>query len=217
MLVLGGQSGETRLRRTRIRAALAPPGSLRLEGLAPFGAPGFIFVADDERATLLLPRERRVVRDARPREVLHALAGLALDPENFRALLTGCLVPHPTAVAARAYANEWIAVELEHGAIAYLRDVDGVPAIVAGTRDEFTVEYSDHVRGLPRQVRVRSVGPAGVTDLTAALSQVNVNTELRPETFLVAVPEGYEPMTLAQLQGAPPLEDRAAPGASPEP
>src|SRR5262245_55325481 len=59
-------TGSVRGRRLRGRllAGLAPPASARLEAPAPFGEPLFIFAARDEEATLLLPRDNRVLRRA---------------------------------------------------------------------------------------------------------------------------------------------------------
>lgn len=211
LLALGGRSGGAALRRTRMRAALERGGSLRLEALAPFGAPLFVFVARDGGATLLLPRERQVVLDARPAEVLHVLAGLALGPRDVHALLTGCLEPDPVAVAARRYGDGTVAVELQGGATAWVRDPGEGQVVVAGRRGGLTVEYAEHVRGLPRRFRIRADGPRGETDLTAVLSRVDMNTVLHPAAFLVDVPAEYAPVTLAGLRGAPPLEDRTAP------
>lgn len=211
LFVLGGRSGERTLRRTRMRAATERPGSLRMEALAPFGAPLFVFVARDDHATLLLPRDRQVVRDAGPADVLHALAGLALGPADVHALLTGCLEPQPSAVAARRHRDGSVTVELQGGATALLRDPGDGQVIVAGRRGGLAVEYADHVRGLPRRLRVRVDGPGGGTDLTASLSRVNMNTTLHPAAFMVDVPVRYSPVTLAGLRGASPLEDRSTP------
>ena len=213
LLVLGGRSGDTTLRRTRMRAAAERPGSLRIEALAPFGAPLFVFVARGDHATLLLPRDRQVVRDARPAEVLHALAGLALGPGDVHALLTGCLELDPVATAARLHRDGSVEVELQGGAIAYLRNPGDGQVIVAGRRGGLTVEYAEHVRGLPRRLRIQVDGPRGGSDLTANLSQVSMNTELHPAAFTVDVPAQYVPVTLAGLRGAPPLEERLPPAA----
>ena len=213
LLVLGGQAGGAALRRTRMRAAAERPDSLRIEGLAPFGAPLFVFVARAGRATLLLPRDRQVVRDARPPEVLHALAGLALAPGDVRALLTGCLEPDPVAAAARRHRDGSVAVELRGGATAYLRGAAGEQVVAAGRRGALTVEYAEHVRGLPRRLRIRVDGPRGGTDLTAALSRVNLNTALHPAVFEADVPARFTPVALAGLRGASPLEQRAPPPA----
>ena len=84
-LSVSGRAGGQRLR-GRVLSGIAP-GALRLEGVAPFGAPVFILVADGERGTLLLSRDRRVVANAPPEEILHALIGVRLEPDNLRAML----------------------------------------------------------------------------------------------------------------------------------
>lgn len=211
MVVFGGHVGETRLRRTRTRTAIARPGSLRLEGLAPFGAPVFVFVARPGEATLVLPRERQVVRGAAARDLLFVLAGLALEPNDVHALLTGCVVPEGgVAVAARAYGNRWVAVDLEGGATAYLRQSDGKSVITIGTRDDVIVEYAEHVRGLPRRVRIKAGTAPARTELSVNLSRVNINTTLDPDAFVVSVPDTFTAITLDELRRTSPIADRTA-------
>ncbi len=200
LLALSGHAGGRGLR-GRIRAALARPGSLRLEGVSLLGAPGFILVARPSTATLVLPRDRRVVADASAADLLEVLAGVSLGPDDFRAVLTGCLVPEPRSVEGRAYGDEWIAVDLEGGATVYLREIDGVPAVVAGTRGPLTVEYAEHTRGIPRRVRVQTRGAGTAdTDLTATFSQVSMNIELHEDAFVAQVREDYTPITLDELR-----------------
>ena len=212
MLAISGQAGEASLR-GRVRGALARPGSLRLEGLAPFGAPRFILVAHSDAAVLVLPRARRVVSEASAADLLDALAGVALGPADFGAVLTGCLMPDPQPRAARTYGNGWIGVDLDGGATLYLQMIDGAPVITAGTRDGLVVEYLDHARGLPRRVRLQSSDANRPnTDLTAILSQVNINPELQAEAFVARVRENYIPMTLNELRGTTgPLEESPQP------
>lgn len=217
LLVLGGRSGDRTLRRTRMRAAAQRPGSLRIEALAPFGAPLFVFVAQNDDATLLLPRDRQVVRDARPAEVLQALAGLALGPRDVHALLTGCLEPDPTAVAARRHRDGSVAVELQGGATAYVRDPGDGQVIVAGRRGDLTVEYAQHVRGLPRRLRIQVDGLQGGTHLRADLSRVSTNITLHPSAFTVDVPAQFTPVGLAGVRGGSPLEQRTPPAAAARP
>ena len=211
MLAIRGQVGDTKLN-GRVRAALARPSSLRLEGLAPFGAPGFLLVAQPDHAVLVLPRERRVVTDATGSELLEELAGVALGPADFRAVLTGCLVPEPRPRAARAYGDEWTGIELEGDATLYLRMIDGIPVIVAGRRGGMVVEYLDHTQGLPRRVRVQSREPGERnTDFNATLSQVNINIELHIDAFVAQGQDEYAPMTFDELRGITgPLEEQSA-------
>ena len=55
-LALSGRSGGQRVR-GRAVAGFALPDAMRLEGVAPFGAPVFLMVARGGTATLVLPRE----------------------------------------------------------------------------------------------------------------------------------------------------------------
>lgn len=183
ILTVRGRVGEKALR-GRVRGALARPASLRLEGLSPFGAPRFVLSAYSSSATLVLPPKRQVIYDAAPSELLYALTGLTLTPDAFRAVMTGCLVPEPLGITARAYGDNWIAVELEGDATAHIRHVDGVPTILSGTQGPLVLAYSEHVRGLPRLIRAQVDGPMGETDFTARVSRLNVNTVLHSEVFL---------------------------------
>lgn len=199
VLAIDGETGDTRLR-GRLRGALARPAALRLEGIAPFGAPAFVLVAGEQPAVLLLPRERRVVTDASGRDLIEALAGLPLGPADLRAVLTGCLVPDATPVGARAYGNGWVGVELEGGATLYLDRVDQAPRIVAGRRGGLIVEYADHARGMPRRIRLRAALPGGAaTDVTATLSQVSINVELDERAFARRVPADFRPISIRTL------------------
>ena len=83
----------------------------RLEAVAPFGSPLFILVADGQRGTLLLLRDRRVLADAPPDDILNALLGVRLAPDDLRAMLSGCVKASADAASARAYGDDWIAIE----------------------------------------------------------------------------------------------------------
>ena len=217
VLAIEGETGETRLR-GRVRGALARPASLRLEGIAPFGAPAFILVAGESPAVLLLPRQRRVVTDASGSDLLALLAGLPLEPADLRAVLTGCMVPNPTPVAARTYSNGWVGIELEGAATLYVDRSGGAPVIVAGRRTGLVVAYGDHTRGLPRRVHARTTPPGSVaTDLTAMLSQVSINVEIDARAFARTVPPDFAPTSIDTLRpeaGPLAISDEAAHGAA---
>ncbi len=210
MIRLRGRGGGANLN-GRVRAGLAAPASLRLEGLAPFGAPGFYFVARAGEALLWLTREGRVLTDVPPAAVLETLTGVSLDPSDLRAVLTGCLTSDPEAIGGRRY-GDWVVVDLRGGAVAYLRPNEGEHRLVAGTRDGLTIEYDDFRRRLPWRVRVISaavdplIDGRPLTDLTASLSQVNLNVELVDAAFSIDVPPDVVPMTLRDLRQAGPLE-----------
>ena len=207
---LRGRSGSATLN-GRVRAGLAAPGSVRLEGLAPFGAPVFYLVARPGEATLWLTREARVLTGVPAADMLESLIGVPFGPEDLRAVLTGCLVPDPQPTAGRSY-GEWVVVDLIGGAVAYLRPVDGEYHLTAGTRDALTIEYGEFRRRIPRQVRVLSATADAtgrtqpLTDLMATLSQINLNLEFSDAAFSLAVPPDVVPMTLEELRRVGPLE-----------
>jgi hypothetical protein len=204
-LALSGRAGRQKLR-GRVLAGLAP-GALRLEGVAPFGAPAFIFVARDGDGRLLLPRERRVLGSAPPADILRALTGVALTPDDLRLLLAGCVRAAPPPAGGRAYGTEWIAVDLEGGGAAYLRRQRDGWRVVAGTHAPLTVEYSGFASLVPDRVRVRSAAGAGSidADLSVTLRQVEVNGALEPQAFTLEVPQNAVPLTLEELAERGPL------------
>lgn len=206
-IAIGGRSGSARLR-GRVLAGLARPERLRLEGLAPFGAPVFILVADEDGATLWVPRERRVLRHPSTGAILDALAGVALEPDELLDLVTGC-VAAGDAVAGRVYPGGWSAVELDDGSTAFLRREGTAWRVAAGVRGAVTVEYRGYEGPWPRRLRVRTSagvgGAASATDLTLRVAQVEVNVPLGPEAFTVEVPADAEPLTLEELRETGPL------------
>jgi hypothetical protein len=208
-LSLSGRAGSQKLR-GRIVAGLERPGSMRLEGVAPFGQPVFIMVARAGRATLLLPRDGRVLADAQPAAVLEALAGVPLDAGDLLAILSGCLSADPQPLRGRAYAGGWSAVDLANGVTAYLRQEGDRWRISAGTRDRLTIEYTDFYQGRARRIRLRTADDASVAaDLTLELSQVDTNVAIDPKAFSVLVPAGTTPLTIEELRRQGPLGSQA--------
>lgn len=205
-LALSGRAGRTRLR-GRILAGLSEPASIRLEGIAPFGAPGFILAAHPGLSVLLLPRDHRVLIGAPPAAIVESLAGIALEPDELRAILVGCVAPAAVAVGGRSYPGDWVAIDLAAGSTAYLRTIDGIRHVAAASIGQLTIEYAEFADGLPQRVRLRKVSNEGdgVSDLTVRVSQLEVNVVLGPEVFAVEVPTDAEPITLEELRSAGPL------------
>jgi len=205
-LSLSGRSGGQKLR-GRLIAGLAPA-SLYLEAVAPFGRPIFRLAARDGRATLLLPRDGRILRDAAPADVVEALTGIAIGPDDLRALVSGCVAPAPAASDGRTYGGGWLAVDLGGSATAYLRMRDGRWQVEAGRLRNLTVEYGEVRNGLPRRLRLKSApGAAPDVDLTLDVSQIEVNVPVPDRTFVI---EGGDavPLTLEDLRAAGPLGEK---------
>jgi hypothetical protein len=209
-LSLSGRAASQKLR-GRIIAGLERPGSMRLEGVAPFGQPVFIMAARAGRATLLLPRDGRVLADAPPAAVLEALAGIPLEADDLLAILSGCLSADPQPLRGRAYAGGWSAVDLAGGVTAYLRQEGDRWRIRAGTRERLTIEYTDFDQHRARRIRLRKAGgaSAATADLTLDLSQVDTNVAIDPKAFSVLVPAGTVPLTVEELRRQGPLGNQA--------
>jgi hypothetical protein len=207
-LALSGRAGSQKLR-GRILAGLERPGSLRLEGVAPFGAPAFIVVAHpDEGSTLLLPRDGRVLSGVPPAAMLDALVGIDFAPDDLLAILAGCVASDPQPAGGRAFNNGWASIDLAKGATAYLRRGPAGWRVSAGTTGDLTVQYSDFLNGIPRQVRLRSAPPgaAGVaTDLTVRLAQLELNSPIDRAAFSLIVPADAVPLTIEELRQIGPL------------
>jgi hypothetical protein len=212
-IAVSGNVGGRRMR-GRLAAGLAAPASARLEAPAPFGAPLFIFVARGNDATVLLPRDRRVLEHGRPDAVLEAMTGVSMTPAELRTTLTGCAEEREAAADARALGSGWLLIAGTRRI--YLRrgkptDPWRIVAVVShdNAGAEWRAEYSDFNGGLPRSIRLASTEPNRFS-LKLALSQVETNGALTDEAFRVRIPAGTAPITLAELREAGPLADRAS-------
>jgi hypothetical protein len=203
-LALAGRAGGRSLRGRAI-AGFEPPASMRLEGVAPFGPPAFILAARGGAATLLLPRDNRVLRNTPPEEILGALTGVALAPADLQAILIGCVVPQPTATAGRLHQNGWASIDLGGGATLFLEMADGAWQPRAARRPGWQIEYPAWQAGFPRTVRLRSLDAVIDVDLTATVSQLETNVPLDPSAFAVTFPASAMELTLDELRKAGPL------------
>ncbi|MFB3854984.1 MAG: hypothetical protein ACE148_14325 [Vicinamibacterales bacterium] len=207
-LSISGRAGGERLRGTVI-AGLQEPGSLRLEGVSPFGAPAFVLVASGGNATLLLPRDGRVLTGVAPEDVLEAIAGIPLDPDDLRAMLSGCVVADPQPASGRLYENGWARVDLGRDSAAYLRRETSGWRIAAGTVGRFSVEYRLVSNRLPGEVLVWEQEPGeAATELRVRLNEPEINGHLGQQAFTVKVPPEAEPMSLDDLRRGGPLGSR---------
>jgi hypothetical protein len=203
-LALSGRAGRQRLR-GRVVSGFQRPASMRLEGVAPFGPPAFILVAGGGDATLLLPRDDRVVRGNKAEEILGALTGVALAPADLQAALTGCVTPMPRATDGRMHSGGWASIELEGGASLYVRQESGMWRIRAARRGEWEIEYPMWQGNFPSVVRLRSETSPQRIDLTAQVSQLEVNVDVDASAFTVNVPASARPLSLQQLRENGPL------------
>lgn len=214
-LALSGKAGTTKLR-GRIDAGFAAPASARLEGVAPFGKPAFVLVAADNRGTLVLPRDDRVLTDASPGAIVEALAGVDIDPAAMRNLVAGCGFGGAAAASdGRTFGGGW-AAGTSGADVVYIRQINRAWRVAGARHGTLTAIYVDDTTGRPASIHLRAEPAGRVTaDLTLRLSEVDINTSLDPRTFQSDIPPDATPITLDELRRAGPLGD-ASGGATPE-
>jgi hypothetical protein len=186
---------------------------MRLEAPAPFGAPVFILAARAGSATLVLPREERIIRNAAPESILEALTGVALGPADLQAVLTGCVLPAARATAGRLHAGDWASVEIESAdqaaprrtATLFLRRTGSQWQLRAARRDRWQIEYAPGSGRFPESVRLMSTSPDVPVDIAASMSQIETNVDLDPAAFTVEEQKGLMPLTVEELRRAGPL------------
>jgi len=207
-----GSAGGHRLR-GRMSAGLARPASARLEAVAPFGPPVFIFVAAGDEASLLLPRDRRVLEHGRPASVLEAISGVPLDAPGLRSLLTGC-ANVPDASDAVSFGDGWRAAPDGPDNLYFRRPSAGSGQAASSwrlvatvRRDAWRAEYSMFENNLPRLVHIVSL-PAGRFDLQLELSQVEVNVPIDAAAFRLERTNGASPISLDELRQSGPLGEK---------
>lgn len=212
-----GSVGGHRLR-GRLTAGLARPASARLEAVASFGQPVFVFVATDGDASLLLPRDKRVLEHGKPADVLEAIAGVPLDAAGLRSVVTGC-ANAPDAAGARSLGDVWRVAPDGADDIYLRRDPSTTSAPAAwrlvATRHRpaqangtgWRAEYGMFENNLPRSVRLVS-DPEGRFDLQLDLSQIELNVTLGPEAFRIDALKGVNPIGLDELRASGPLGEK---------
>jgi hypothetical protein len=201
--------------RGRLIAGVAAPASARIEAVAPFGQPVFIFAARGDDATLLLPRDERILEHGKPDAVLEAVAGVPLDPADLRRALTGCpsSASPPPGSGARPGKDDWRIVQDGTESVYLHRDRHNSPWYVAAivhrlaNQAEWRAEYREHQNGAPRAVRLVS-GDRKRFDLRLTLSQVEINTELGDDVFRIQAPRSASPITLEELRASGPLREK---------
>ena len=213
-MALSGKANGVRLR-GRVDAGFAAPAAMRLEGRAPFGRPVFVLTSEADRATLVLPRDERVLAGASPSAIVEALAGVALTPDALRSILSGCgLAVGESPTGGRAYTGGWAAVDVA-GTTTYLRRSGTAWQILGAAHEALTVFYADFQNGRPGTVHIQTGRTSGSADLILRLSQIEVNPTLDPRTFHQEIPPQASPLTLDELRRSGPLGD--AKGAAGDP
>jgi hypothetical protein len=211
---VSGNVGTEKLRRVKLQGAMTRKREIYLLAVAPFGAPIFTLSGHQDRATLTLPREKRVLT-APAADIVEALIGLRLGPDDWLDLLSSCVTDR---VAGGGFRLEGMpdVMFLDVDAKTRLRlERNGAAwRIVAGKRADLLVEYGEFQGSWPGRVALTTPpGAAVAVDLTMTISQIFVNTDLSAALFAGETPAGFQPMTLNELRAIGPLGESRAPAA----
>jgi len=196
--------------RGRLLAGLTRVGAVRLEAVAPAGQPVFFLTNGvgfvQPGATLLLPRDNRVLEGGQFDAVLQAVTGIPLDAPLLFLVLTGCVPSAP--VGGNALGDDWRLVTAGSYDVYVHREKDGTWRLMAtvtrGADSGWRAEYSSFQDGLPRSIRLVSVRSRAF-DLTIALSQVELNPTLGDNVFRIQIPTSAKPIALDELKASGPL------------
>ncbi len=205
-LGLSGRAGSTKLR-GHLQAGFAQPAHVRLEAVAPFGAPYFVVAGTGDDTTLWLPRDARVLRDTSAADIIEALAGFSATPDDLAAWLEGC----PAAAFRRgngAVVRRRLGADRRRGRTAWFRKTDRW-RLVQTEHDGLSVEFADHAGVQPGRIRIRRAAAAdrAALDVGVSIGQVETNVTLGDQAFTVDVPADATPITLDELRRSGPLRD----------
>jgi hypothetical protein len=205
-LGLSGRVGATKLR-GRLQAGFVVPDRLRLEAVAPFGAPFFIVAGSAERTTLWLPRDARVLRDAPAADIVDALAGFSATPDDLAAWLAGCPSLVFNGGRSESFGADWARI-VDGDRTSWFHKTDRW-RLVQTERDGLSVELAGHAGTQPGRLRIRR--PAGnehgALDVGLSINQVETNVPLGADAFNVTVPAEATSIDLDELRRSGPLRD----------
>jgi hypothetical protein len=204
---LSGRVDGRRVRGT-LQVGLTRDGGVRIEAVAPFGAPIFTIAGRADAGTLWLPRSREVVRAA-PAEILDALTGVSLPPAGLFEIVTACPAADDAVVKAERFTKPDLArVALRSGTEVWWR-TGAAPLRPLGARHAGAlVEYRAFAGDRPQAVRLGAApaadgaSAASRADLSLTLQQVETNVALGDEAFTLDVPDGAKVLTLSELRQA---------------
>lgn len=187
--------------------------AMRLEGLAPFGAPVFVLAAQPSGAVLFLPRDEAVARAESAAVLLDAIVGVALGPADLLAIVSGCGLADWQATGAAAYGETWRRLDVGDRRRLWLRRDDAAGAglvLMAAEDDRWRIEYTRTGSGWPTAIRLQRTqeGTAGRTDVVFAVDAPEAIDALPSTALTLDVPAGTRSVSVADLRTSRELRER---------
>ena len=205
---VSGRVGRQRVRGS-LQVGLSRPGRVRIDAVAPFGAPIFVLASDGRTTTLVLPREQAVVRGATVAELLDALIQVPLTADDLASVMLACPRASVDSDQSRLLPGGDVSAADAGGVTSFAR-VAPAPRLlgmlfpVSGQRArQIAIAFAPGGPGR-RQIDVE-VGAPAAAQLRMTLSDVESGAMLGDEAFVAVVPPGTRGMSLDELRRISPF------------
>ncbi len=200
---ISAESTKGTLRRLRTMVLAAPPDTLRIEALNPFGQSVGLLLFDRNQASLWVPSEKAIYTAGRPETLIQQFLGLPMPMETFIYSLAGVVPRKYLAdlkskstnsgwrVQAQDPSEPW-KTTWEFGTSPFtLRQIQ-----VAGGPQDITVRYEPPVDLASRKVPERLVFSAEDWRLEVRVDQIQSVQEFQVGAFQVNYPSGLRKIDL---------------------
>lgn len=191
-----GRGPEGRFSATQI-LIFERPDRVRVELLGAFGTTRWIAVASGGEILVWFPSRREFLRDNRVDEVVGALLGPALSPEEVMAAFSGVGLPFEGLHPAKAVReDDAIRIDFDEAAV----ELDDMQVRWA-RGDDYRVVYPTRWKAGGKQVPDRVDIQADQLQASISVEDLDVNVLLHPQAFAIELPDDAERLELYQIGG----------------
>jgi hypothetical protein len=194
---LRGKGPDGKFRATEL-VVFERPDRVRVELLAAFGASRWIAVTGAGEITVLFPRSREYLEETAVEDVVDALLGIRLSPEEVMAILAGSGLPLGGAEPVRAERQgDRVRIALGEGRRVDVEADQVREARRSGYRVLYPTDWKRKGRGAPDRIEISSEK----IEATLTVEDLDINVRLDPEAFVLNLPQGAYRLGLAQIGG----------------
>jgi outer membrane lipoprotein-sorting protein len=213
MTANAGVSGRVAGRRVRgtLQVGTARPGRVRIDAVAPFGAPIFTLASDGTTTTLVLPREQAFVRGASVAQLLDALIQVPLSADDLAAVLLACPRTPLDDERSRVHAGGDVSATDADGVTAFARSapVPRLFGLLFPTSDQrarrIAIAYAAPASPARRQIDVEVGAAPAAAQLRLTLSDIETGVALGPDAFVAVIQPGARELALGELRRISPF------------
>jgi hypothetical protein len=196
VLKIRGKGPEGRFSATQI-LIFERPDRVRVELLGAFGSTRWIAVISGGEVLVFFPSRREYLRESRIEQVVEALLGVALGPEEVISALAGVGLPLGGSCAVRAVREDGATrIELGEGAIeldeAQIRWAEG---------DDYRVVYPTRWKSRGRPVPDRVDIQSSELQASIKVEDLGVNVPFHSKAFILDVPGDAQRLELQEIGG----------------